>query len=198
MLRAQDFVKACMCVDPSARLTAKQALQHGWFAPRADDHQSVAIGASKAAMAALERRVASLTVTDAPKRVIRWFGRLAGRKRAISPSKQLFWELKMGMPAGISAQEQEGKVAPLNGGASAGATTDASSAGTSTEVRASDARSSNEVNGTKDPAAGSSARQPRKRAPAEGTTLVPTDQDSFVEVSVPQAHCPQARNPRAC
>lgn len=111
MLRAQDFVKACMRVNPSERLTAKQALQHAWFSPRADDHQSVSIGASKAATAALARRVASLTVTDAPSRVIRWFGRIAGRKRAVSPTKQLFWELKMGMPAGIEAQEQEGGAA---------------------------------------------------------------------------------------
>ena len=133
MLLAQDFVKACMRVDPGSRLSAKQALQHGWFAPRADDNQSVAIGASKAAMAALERRVASLTVTDAPKRVIRWFGRLAGRKRAASPTKQLFWELKMGMPAGIAAQEQEGKAAPAAVESTLGAA--ASSAGTSSDAQ---------------------------------------------------------------
>ena len=80
MALAQEFVKACMRVNPKDRLTAQQALKHPWFAPRADDSQSVAIGASKAAIAALERRVASLTATDAPKRVMRWFGRLAGRK----------------------------------------------------------------------------------------------------------------------
>ena len=107
MILAQEFVKACMRVDPAARLTAKQALQHPWFAPRPDDHKSVTIGASKSAFAALERRVSTITATDAPKRVIRWFGRLAGRKRAAEPTKQMFWELKLGMPP--TAQEQEGK-----------------------------------------------------------------------------------------
>lgn len=105
MAAAQEFVRRCMQVEPSSRLTARQGLQHRWFAPRVDDGQSVAIGASKAAMAALERRVASLTVTDAPKRVIRWFGRLTGR-RPPSPQKQTFWELKLGMPP--RPEEQEG------------------------------------------------------------------------------------------
>ena len=108
---AQEFIRACMRVDEKARLTAKTALQHKWFAPRADDGQSVAIATSKAAMAALRKRVSSITTnpTDAPKRVSRWFGRLAGRVPA-SPTKQQFWELKLGMPP--RPEEQEGQATP--------------------------------------------------------------------------------------
>ena len=98
MLVAQDFVRACMRVDEKARLTARLGLSHKWFEPRRDDGQSVAIGSSKAAMAALQRRVSSLTMTNTPKHIIRWFGRLKGQRPPVSPTKQQFWELQLGMP----------------------------------------------------------------------------------------------------
>ena len=112
MAAAKDFVLACMRVEPSQRLTAQQALRHAWFAPRADDSQSVAIGASLAAFARLQRRVAGLSVTDAPRRVTRWLGRLTGKgaKGPKAVPKQMFWELKLGMPP--QAEEQE-DTAPL-------------------------------------------------------------------------------------
>ena len=104
MANARDFVTKCMQVDPTKRPTAAQALKHPWFAPRPDDGQSVRIGASLAAFARLQRRVASLTVTDAPRRVARWLGRKAGKRREAKPQKQMFWELKLGMPP---VQEEE-------------------------------------------------------------------------------------------
>jgi len=113
MAAAQDFIRACMRVDANARLTAKQGLSHKWFAPRPDDGQFVAIGASIAAIAALQRRVPTVAMSTAPKRVMRWFGRLTSRQLPPSPTKQQFWELKLGMPPMPSEQDasdrQEGE-----------------------------------------------------------------------------------------
>ena len=115
MAAARDFVSACMQVDPSTRLTAQAGLKHRWFTPRADDGQSVAIGASLAAFARLQRRVAGITLTDAPRRVTRWLGRLTGMKAApvTEANRQLFWELKLGMPQPAEEQVRATVPAPL-------------------------------------------------------------------------------------
>jgi len=109
MAAARDFVTKCMEIDRTKRPTAAQALKHPWFAPRSDDGQSVRIGASLAAFARLQRRVASLTVPDAPRRVTRWLGRKAGMRKAPSPPEQTFWELKLGMPS-APEEQQEGTI----------------------------------------------------------------------------------------
>ena len=104
MFAARAFIKSCMCVEEKRRPTAKQALGHKWFNPRADDkEEGVSMRASKSSLAALQRRLGggAVAVTDAPRNVIRWFGRLATgsyRSPAKAVTKQQFWELKLGMP----------------------------------------------------------------------------------------------------
>jgi calcium/calmodulin-dependent protein kinase I len=113
---AKEFVLECMRVNPAKRLTAQQALRHRWFSPRADDSQGVAIGASRRFSHVLERRVAGLAVSNAPRRVIRWFGRVAKGKGATShasPSRQAFWELKLGMPPTPVEQEASSGSSPI-------------------------------------------------------------------------------------
>jgi len=102
---ARDFVTKCLQVEPGNRPTAAQALKHPWFMPRADDGQAVRIGASLAAFARIQRRLAGLAVPGAPRRVSRWFGRKAGMRKGSQPQEQMFWELKLGMPP--AAEEQQ-------------------------------------------------------------------------------------------
>ena len=83
--------------------------------------------ASKSSLAALQRRLGggAVAVTDAPRNVIRWFGRLATgsyRSPAKAVTKQQFWELKLGMPP-----RPEEQSAPADATPRSPASTDAAS-----------------------------------------------------------------------